>query len=172
MEYHPFQRAICPPVISAISPFFSTKSSFRRTDGTVISPVIVSRNGADPESKYYSDPSALIDEPDTLEALPALFADEAEQSRKAEPSWWNSTYFDEIYHARTAYEFLQGTVPYENSHPPLGKELMSVCVAVFGMTPFGWRLAGAIAGILMLPSMYLLGKQLRKKHGLLRWPAC
>lgn len=136
---------------------------FRRSDGTVISPVIVSRNSADPESKYYSDPSALIDEPDTLEALPALFADEAEQNRNAEPSWWNSTYFDEIYHARTAYEFLQGTVPYENSHPPLGKELMSMCVAVFGMTPFGWRLAGAIAGILMLPGMYLLGKQLTKK---------
>ena len=138
---------------------------FRRSDGTVISPVIVSRYGADPESKYYSDPSALIDEPDTMEALPALFADEAAQSQKAEPSWWNSTYFDEIYHARTAYEFLQGTAPYETSHPPLGKELMSLCVAIFGMTPFGWRLAGAIAGILMLPGMYLLGKQLTKKTG-------
>ena len=31
------------------------------------------------------------------------------------------------------------------------------------MTPFGWRLAGAIAGILMIPGMYLLGKQLTKK---------
>ncbi len=136
---------------------------FRCSDGTVISPVIVSRYGADPESKYYSSPSALIDEPDTLEALPALFSDETTQRQKTEPSWWNSTYFDEIYHARTAYEFLHGIVPYETSHPPLGKELMSVCVAIFGMTPFGWRLAGAIAGILMLPGMYLLGKQLTKK---------
>ena len=40
---------------------------------------------------------------------------------------------------------------------------MSVCVAVFGMTPFGWRFAGALAGIFMLPGMYLLGKQLTKK---------
>ena len=140
---------------------------FRNPDGKVLSPVIVSRDGADPESQYYSDPSALIDEPDTLEALPALFADETARSRKAEPSWWNSTYFDEIYHARTAYEFLQRDVPYENTHPPLGKELMSVSIAAFGMTPFGWRFAGAVVGILMLPGMYLLGKQLTKKT----WPA-
>ena len=136
---------------------------FRRMDGSAISPAVVSQNGANPESIYYSDPSALIDEPETLEQLPALFADEKVLPRKAEPSWWNSTYFDEIYHARTAYEFLQGTVPYETSHPPLGKELMSICIAVFGMTPFGWRFAGAVAGILMLPGMYLLGKQLTKK---------
>ena len=35
------------------------------------------------------------------------------------------------------------------------------------MTPFGWRLAGAVAGILMLPGIYLLAKQLTKKT----WPA-
>ena len=40
---------------------------------------------------------------------------------------------------------------------------MSLFVAIFGMTPFGWRFAGALAGILMLPGMYLLGKQLTKK---------
>ena len=34
---------------------------------------------------------------------------------------------------------------------------------LFGMTPFGWRFAGAVAGILMIPGMYLLGKQLTKK---------
>ena len=32
----------------------------------------------------------------------------------------NSTYFDEIYHARTAWEHLHGIWPYEISHPPLG----------------------------------------------------
>ena len=50
----------------------------------------------------YSDPGALLDEQDTLEGLPA-FTDE---QLKIQPSWWNSTYFDEIYHARTAYEFV------------------------------------------------------------------
>lgn len=93
--------------------------------------------------------ACLVDEPDTLEG---------------EPGWYNSAYFDEIYHARTAYEHLHGLTPYETTHPPLGKVLMSFCIAVFGMTPFGWRFAGALAGVLMLPGMYLLGKLLIKKE--------
>ena len=85
-----------------------------------------------------------------MEGLPALPQTEETAGAKIQPSWWNSSYFDEIYHARTAYEFTQGTVPYETSHPPLGKVLMSWSVSLFGMTPFGWRFAGAVAGILML----------------------
>lgn len=46
---------------------------------------------------------------------------------------------------------------------PLGKVIMSLGIAIFGMVPFGWRVMGALAGILMLPAMYLLGKQLTKK---------
>lgn len=135
-----------------------------RNDEGIILPVLsISQLNAEPESELYSDPSALTDEQDTFENLPAIFGNEETRNSKVQPSWWNSTYFDEIYHARTAYEFLQGTVPYETSHPPLGKVLMSFCVAIFGMTPFGWRFAGALAGILMLPGMYLLGKQLTKK---------
>ena len=95
--------------------------------------------------------SFLTDEQDTLDG---------------EPSWFNSTYFDEIYHARTAFEHLHGLPVYETTHPPLGKVLMSFAIAIFGMTPFGWRFAGALAGVLMLPGMYLLGKLLiRKKWG-------
>lgn len=43
---------------------------------------------------------------------------------------------------------------------------MSWCIALFGMTPFGWRFAGCMAGILMLPFMYLLAKQLTKRRDL------
>ena len=136
---------------------------FRDRDGKDIPAVIIGRTGGVMESELYSDPGRLIDEQDTLEKLPDYFGDEETQKAPAQPGWWNSTYFDEIYHARTAFEFLKGSVPYETSHPPLGKVLMSVCVAVFGMTPFGWRFAGALAGIFMLPGMYLLGKQLTKK---------
>ena len=100
-----------------------------------------------------------------MENLPGIFMQE--QEGETQPSWWNSTYFDEIYHARTGYEFTKGTVPYETSHPPLGKVLISCCIMIFGMTPFGWRFAGALAGILMLPGIYLLTKQLTKKT----WPA-
>jgi hypothetical protein len=41
-------------------------------------------------------------------------------------SYLNSSYFDEIYHARTAWEHLNRIWPYEISHPPLGKELLSL----------------------------------------------
>ena len=136
---------------------------FRDDEGNSIPVSIIGRKGAIEDSELFSDPGRLIDEQDTLEKLPVYFGNEEMKNAPAQPSWWNSTYFDEIYHARTAFEFLKSSVPYETSHPPLGKVLMSVCVSIFGMTPFGWRFAGALAGILMLPGMYLLGKQLTKK---------
>ena len=136
---------------------------FRNSDGDILPVQITHWTGAETDSELYSDPSALLDEQNTLEGLPSFPESEQTAHAKIQPSWWNSTYFDEIYHARTAYEFLHGSIPYETSHPPLGKVLMSAAVAVFGMTPFGWRFAGALAGILMLPGMYLLGKQLTKK---------
>lgn len=83
-----------------------------------------------------------------------------------EPGWFNGTYFDEIYHARTAYEHLHGQAPYETTHPPLGKLMMSAAIEVFGMTPFGWRFAGALVGVLMLPALYLLAKQIFRRRDL------
>ncbi len=115
---------------------------------TITTARVIDRLNANEESANYSDPANILDEQDTLDG---------------EPSWYNSTYFDEIYHARTAYEHLHGMSPYETSHPPLGKVIMSWFVGIFGMTPFGWRFAGALAGILMLPAIYVLGKQLTKR---------
>lgn len=77
-------------------------------------------------------------------------------------SFRNGTYFDEIYHARTAYEFLHGLPTYETTHPPLGKIIMSVGIALFGMTPFGWRIMGTLLGILMLPLLYLIGRSISR----------
>jgi dolichyl-phosphate-mannose--protein O-mannosyl transferase len=72
----------------------------------------------------------------------------------------NSTYFDEIYHARTAYEIVHKLPIYETTHPPLGKALKAASISIFGMTPFAWRLSGTIAGILMIPALYLLANKL------------
>lgn len=88
---------------------------------------------------------ALFDEQDTL---------------PAHISYLNSAYFDEIYHARTAYEHLRGVSPYEVSHPPLGKLLISLGITLFGMTPFGWRFVGTLFGVLMLPVLYVFLKNL------------
>lgn len=82
------------------------------------------------------------------------------------PTWYDSTYFDEIYHARTAYEHLLGAEPYENTHPTLGKLIMSLGILLFGMNPFGWRFMGALLGVLMLPILYHLIKRLFGKSWL------
>ena len=75
-------------------------------------------------------------------------------------TYLNSAYFDEIYHARTAYEHFTNVYPYEISHPPLGKIIISIGIALFGMNPFGWRFMGTLIGVLMLPCLYILIKNL------------
>ena len=86
--------------------------------------------------------------------------DESHTMPATEDSYYWSTYFDEIYHARTAYEQLNSYSIYETTHPPLGKILISIGVAIFGMTPFGWRCVGALCGVRMVLIMYLLAKEL------------
>ena len=74
----------------------------------------------------------------------------------------NSTYFDEIYHARTAYEFIEGEDVYEWTHPPLGKVFIALGVRIFGMNPFGWRVIGTVFGILMVFVIYVFLKRMFK----------
>lgn len=75
-------------------------------------------------------------------------------------TWHNSTYFDEIYHARTAKEHIDNVFPYEITHPPLGKLILGLGIRLFGMTPFGWRFSGTLLGVLMLPILYIFLKNL------------
>ncbi|MFC4779369.1 glycosyltransferase family 39 protein [Paenibacillus sp. GCM10023252] len=88
----------------------------------------------------------------------ALFDEQAKVPYK--PSYKNGTYFDEIYHARTAYEHIEGIVPYESTHPPLGKLLIAIGIKLFGLNPFGWRIVGTLFGAAMLPLIYLFARQL------------
>lgn len=75
----------------------------------------------------------------------------------------NGTYFDEIYHARTAYEMIHKLYCYENTHPPLGKIFIALGVLIFGMCPFGWRFMGTLFGVLMLPIIYNFAKKFFKE---------
>ena len=83
-----------------------------------------------------------------------------QQEYEAPVTYRSGTYFDEIYHARTAYEMIQKDYNYENTHPPLGKYIISIGIRIFGMNPFGWRIMGVLFGIGMLPFMYLFGRRL------------
>jgi len=112
---------------------------FLDADGNPITPVSVEAVGGALKLE------ALFDEQDIV---PELI------------SYKNSSYFDEIYHARTAYEFIEGLYPYETTHPPLGKVFISWGIMIFGMNPFGWRIIGTLFGIFMLPLIYLFAKRM------------
>jgi Gpi18-like mannosyltransferase len=100
------------------------------------------------DSPSFGKPENVFDEQNTIAYTPGFF---------------NSMYFDEGYHARTAYESLHKMEPTETTHPPLGKIIISLGIAVFGMTPFGWRIMGTLFGIAMVPLMYLFGMRIFKK---------
>ncbi|MBD2871535.1 glycosyltransferase family 39 protein [Paenibacillus arenilitoris] len=91
-------------------------------------------------------------------SVPLLF--DEQRLAQYEATYSNGSYFDEIYHARTAYEHLEHITAYENTHPPLGKLMIAVGIKLFGLNPFGWRIAGTLIGIAMLPLMYLFGRRL------------
>lgn len=76
------------------------------------------------------------------------------------PSYMNSTYFDEIYHGRTAYEFIKRYPVYETTHPPFGKDLLSLGILLFGMNPFGMRFIHALMGVLLIIALFFLGRQI------------
>ncbi len=111
----------------------------------------------DSESERYIPVAAYGDDNDAA----SLMIDEQDRVVYAF-SWYDGTYFDEIYHPRTAYEQLTHRYPYENTHPPLGKVIISLGIAIFGMNPFGWRFFGTLCGVLMVPMSYMLGKRLFK----------
>jgi len=83
--------------------------------------------------------------------------DEQEQA-PYRPDYRNGMYFDEIYHGRTAYEFIELMEPYENTHPPLGKIVLAIGVKMFDMTPYGWRFMAGVVGTLMVPIFYAVAR--------------
>lgn len=103
------------------------------------------------EFDYDSGCAPLLDEQDTV---------------PVRPSYMNSSYFDEIYHARTALEHIENISPYEITHPPLGKLIIGIGIQIFGMTPFGWRFMGTLFGVLMLPILYVLLKRMTRSSAI------
>jgi dolichyl-phosphate-mannose-protein mannosyltransferase len=84
-----------------------------------------------------------------------------EQDKVQYPAtYMTQTYFDEIYFVKSAEQYLNLQVPYEWTHPPLGKLIIASGISIFGFNPFGWRVMGVIFATLMIPLIYVLGKEL------------
>ena len=54
--------------------------------------------------------------------------------------------FDEVYFPVFAYNYLHH-IPVFDVHPPLGKFLIAIGIAIFGNVPFGWRIIPLLFGI-------------------------
>jgi len=67
--------------------------------------------------------------------------------------------FDEVYHAKTALQYLHGENPTEWVHPPTAKLLIAIGVWLFGYKPWAWRLLPALAGIALAPVFYTFARR-------------
>ena len=74
----------------------------------------------------------------------------------------NEEYFDEVYHAKSARQYLEGEAPVEWVHPPTAKLLIAVGVKLFGYRPWAWRLASALAGVALAPLFFFLARRALK----------
>lgn len=74
-------------------------------------------------------------------------------------SYPSEEYFDEVYHAKTARQYLEGEPPTEWVHPPTAKLLIAVGVWLFGYKPWAWRIVPALAGSLLAPVFYLFARR-------------
>jgi dolichyl-phosphate-mannose--protein O-mannosyl transferase len=61
-------------------------------------------------------------------------------------------FFDEVHYLPPARAILALSHPLNPEHPPLGKELIALGIALFGDNPLGWRIMPMLAGVLALLS--------------------
>jgi dolichyl-phosphate-mannose-protein mannosyltransferase len=73
-------------------------------------------------------------------------------------------YFDEVYHAKTALQYLNGEAPTEWVHPPTAKLLIAIGVALFGYHPWAWRLVPALAGTALAGVFLLLARRVLRSE--------
>lgn len=80
--------------------------------------------------------------------------------------------FDEVYHARTAMEYIAGVNPYEWTHPPLAKLIAALSILIFGgqfaleakewteHMAFAWRFSSLVFGAGTLVVCYALARSM------------
>ena len=114
---------------------------------------LVSRNvTASYQEMVIMDEEGVVLLPVNAEDYPELF--DEQELYPEEMTYYDTTMFDEVYYAGSAYEFLNGMEMYETTHPPMGKILIAIGEKLFGVTPYGWRFVCAVVGILMVPLLF------------------
>ncbi len=132
---------------------------------------IASRNKNDTITEFAlrkSDHSGFVDlkvlsQSDPSDLYPASLIIDEQEKIPLYPTYYEESYFDEVYHPRNAWEIANGQRMYATVHPLFGTNLMALAIRIFGFSPFGWRFAGALFGVLMVPLLYALCKLLFHK---------
>jgi len=91
--------------------------------------------------------------------LPSLLFFCAFIVRSLNLSYPPSLMVDEVYYVPAANSLLNLSGDPNYVHPPLGKLLIASGIALFGYNSFGWRIAGVIAGSVIVLSTYFLGRR-------------
>lgn len=65
-------------------------------------------------------------------------------------------YYDEVYHVKTAREFVNLKGNTDTAHPPLGKILQAATIAAGGDKPWVWRSSSLICGIAFILAFFFL----------------
>jgi len=79
--------------------------------------------------------------------------------------------FDEFHYVPSAKQFLQLKENQNWEHPPLGKLILALGIALWGDRPIGWRFMSTIFGSLTLVGMYVLGLLLLESQEAALWIA-
>jgi dolichyl-phosphate-mannose-protein mannosyltransferase len=139
-------------------PMFSNWGIANPTDQTPSPFIQVTEIGVESQTNQQIPIIGITAENATDATLTKLI--DEQNSLQIPPTYMSKMYFDEVYFARSAENYVNHQIPDERTHPPLGKLIQAMGVAVFGETPFGWRIMGVVFATLIIPLMYLLGKKL------------
>ncbi|HLN88600.1 MAG TPA: phospholipid carrier-dependent glycosyltransferase, partial [Candidatus Binatia bacterium] len=139
-------------------PMFSNWGIINPSDQPLSPFIQVSEIGVE-NIAYQQIPIVGITGLDTSDATIGKLVDE-QNKLEIPPTYMSKMYFDEVYFARAAENYVNHQIPNERTHPPLGKLIEASGIVFFGETPFGWRIMGVVFATLMIPLMYLLGKKL------------
>ena len=69
-------------------------------------------------------------------------------------------YFDEVYHVKTAQDFIQLKEPTDTAHPHLGKLIISLSIMAFGDHSWAWRLPSLLSGLGSIALLFLITRKL------------
>ena len=108
-------------------------------------------------------PVRIKEDPAADTAYPAEIMIDEQDAVTADNTYYDESFFDEVYHPRNAWEIAEGQYMYASVHPLLGTQMIALSIRLFGMNPFAWRLPGALTGVLMVPLLWYLIRLLARR---------